>query len=448
MTVLLIGVAQAYADQRVSLQEGRVLATELIANNQPAAAREIALGLLQANPRDIDALILLSRAERALGNTKTALDAGKAAWALADTQAKRFVVASVIAQAHSSAANFTRAQFWLRRAEQAAPNDQLSALAARDYGVLRRANPWSFNLTLGAMPTNNVNNGNSNSTLTFAYLPGSLANIAWPVPADSRPLSGLALTGQAQLSYRIAKTQRTQTAVNLAVFAQGYVLSDSAKSSAPDVVAQSLGYQQATVGLSHTWAPEGSSGLYSADLSFTAAFYGGDPYTTDVALTFGRQWQHGEAQVFSASIAGNQTTYRSNGSQTNGLALRGAWQRTLANADVIGLSLNASEVHSPLADRGYAALGAQVSYDFGEVFQGVEVLVSGSLEQRVYDASRYDPAGRQDIRTSLQVNIGLPVISFYGFEPVATVATNTTTSSVPFFETESVRLGLQIKSKF
>jgi hypothetical protein len=450
LAVVLAGLAlaPAKAEQRLSLDEARTLGQTLIADNQPAAAREIALGLLQADGNDIGALILLSRAERALGNTAAALKAGRIAWGVSRDPAERFVVASVMAQAHASAENFTRAQLWLRRAAENAPNEQLAALAARDFGVLRQANPWTINLSFGAMPSDNVNNGNSNSTLTFAYLPGALANLAWEVPADDRPLSGVALTGQVQLSYRLAQTPQSQTTVGLTLFAQGYVLSDSARATAPDVTARSLGYQQATVNLSHNWATEGASGPFSTDLSLTESAYGGDPYTRDIALSFGRQWQLENAQVFSAALAGNHTTYHADGSTSKGASLRGAWQQTLGNADTFGMALNATQVSADRPDRGYSGIGVQLSYDFGEVMQGVELSVSGSLEQRVYDRSSYDPAGRTDIRSALQMNIGLPVAAFYGFEPVATLSANQTNSTVPYFETRSIRLGLQVKSSF
>ena len=446
--LVLLLACPAFGQERLSLEEARALATELIAHGQPAAARELALGLLQANAEDIDALLLLSRANRALGDTAQALDAGRKAWGLAKTDTERFVVASVMAQAHSSAEQFTRSQIWLRRAAQAAPSDQMEALAARDYAVLRNANPLTIKLSFSALPSNNINNGTSNNKLTFAYLPGALSAIEWEVPASNRPLSGLALTGQAELTYRLARTKASQTDLHLDVFAQGYVLSSETKRTAPNVTAKSLAYQQVSLGVSHAWLSEGASGPFSAELTVTQAVYGGDPYTRDIALSFARQWKLGDTQVFSAAISGNQTTYQSDGSRATGLAVRGAWQHTLSNADVFGLSLNKSKVISDRPDRGYDAIGAQISYDFGTIGPGLDLALSGSVENRVYIASNLDPAGRTDLRTSLQVNVGLPDLSLYGFAPVATLSANRTDSSVPFFDTEGVRLGVQVKSTF
>ncbi|MGL5012446.1 MAG: hypothetical protein ACRC6I_21465 [Paracoccaceae bacterium] len=437
-----------FAQERLSLDEAREFASELLMQNQPAAAREIALGLLQADANDIGALLLLSRAERALGNTDAAVGAGRAAWRASQTDAEKFISASAIAQAHAAAENYGRAQNWLRRAVEAAPTPEYAALAAQDYALVRQENPLSVQLAFGALPTDNVNNGNSNDTITFAYLPGALANIAFEVPADDRPVSGLLLTGQVQLSYRLARTPTSQTAIGLGIFGQTYVISESGKARAPDVTSASLTYQQASVSLTHTWLPAASTNPYSLDLSYAQSSYGGDPYTRDLGLTLGRQWRVDEADRYAVSAAFTRTTYLADGSDADALNLRGAWNRTLANDDVFGLSFSANRVFSDRPDRGYDALGAQISYNFGEVAPWVDLSVSASLEKRVYDVSSYDPAGRSDLRSALQINVGLPELDFYGFEPVATVSANRTNSSVPYFETESIRMGIQIRSSF
>lgn len=434
--------------QRLSLDEARAFAVMLISNGQPAAAREIALGLLQADPDDIDALLLLSRAETALGRTEPALKAGKSAWSGAQTGADRFVAASVMAQAHSSAANFTRAQIWLRKAAQAAPNDQLYALTARDYALLRSANPFLVKLSFSVMPSDNVNNGNSNSKLTFAYLPGALSKIAWEVPADSRPLSGLALTSQIELSYRLSRTQRSQTNILFDFASQNYVLSSQSRKAAPEVTARSLEYQQTSIGVRHSWLSEGATGPFSAELSLSNSSYGGASYSRDVALTLGRIWQIADGQVYSASLTLNETAYHFDRSRSDGATLRGAYQKNLANSDTFGISISTSKIDSHRPDRGYSALGAQLSYDFGKIGTALDLAVAGSIEERVFTASKFDPAGRKDIKTTLQANFGLPKLALYGFAPVATISANQTNSSVPFFETKAVRVGLQVKSAF
>lgn len=440
--------APATAQQRVSLDDARVLAADLITQNQPAAARDIALGLLQANPRDVEALILVSRAERLLGNTARAVDAGQAAWAYAQTGAEKFVAASVVAQAHSSAAQYSRAQFWLRRAAQYAPNAQMAALAERDYGVLRRANPLSVNLSFGANPTDNVNGGNSNDTITFAYLPGIFATIPWEVPADDLPLSGVEVTGQVQLRYRIAETATSRTTAELALYGQTYIMSDAAQAAAPEVTGASLSYAQALIGLTHNWTPDGSRNPYSLDLAYTQAVYGDDPYTRDVSVSFGRQFRQDTGDTWALSTALNRTTYLADGSSTDGMQVRGTWGHTRANDDGVTLGLRLARVLSDRADQGYGAIGVQVGYDFGTVAPGLDLSVSASAEARTYDLSAYDPAGRSDLRTSAQISLGLQEVEFYGFQPVLTLQANQTASSVPYFETDTLKLGFSIRSSF
>ena len=154
IATLIFVIAPANAQEaRLSRDEGRNLAVQLLQSGQAAAAKAIAEGLLSANPQDVIALILLSQAERNLGNFQTARQAGQAAWAYATTDDDRFVAATVTAQAFSSEEKYTRAQFWLRRASNFAPNDAMVETLARDYSTLQRVNPLQFNLQFGVAPS-------------------------------------------------------------------------------------------------------------------------------------------------------------------------------------------------------------------------------------------------------------------------------------------------------
>lgn len=119
-------VAPACAqDARLTREEGRNFAVQLLRSNQPATAKAIAESLLSADPQDPIALTLLSQAERNLGNFAPARQAGQAAWAYATFDEERFAAATVTAQALASDGKFTRAQFWLRRAGNFAPSDAM-----------------------------------------------------------------------------------------------------------------------------------------------------------------------------------------------------------------------------------------------------------------------------------------------------------------------------------
>ncbi len=72
LAALLLGLLAAtgplHAETRLSPDEGRQFAIQLVQNGQPTAARAAALALLARDPDDVIALIVLSRAERDLGN--------------------------------------------------------------------------------------------------------------------------------------------------------------------------------------------------------------------------------------------------------------------------------------------------------------------------------------------------------------------------------------------
>ena len=57
-------------ENRLSRPEARALATSFLRQDQPMAAHALALGLLEVDARDYDALMVLSRAEVELGRPK------------------------------------------------------------------------------------------------------------------------------------------------------------------------------------------------------------------------------------------------------------------------------------------------------------------------------------------------------------------------------------------
>src|SRR5690606_32918062 len=88
---------------------------------QPGDALDVTDLLLRRDPGDVSALILKSRALRDLGRYPAAQGAARTAWARADNEAERYGAGLAMAQALASQGARLRAQFWLRRAVQAAP---------------------------------------------------------------------------------------------------------------------------------------------------------------------------------------------------------------------------------------------------------------------------------------------------------------------------------------
>jgi tetratricopeptide (TPR) repeat protein len=112
----------------------RILAFEAVQAGFAEDALEITDALLARDPNDASALTIRSQALRALGRYPEAIEAARAAWKAADTQPARFGAAMAMAAAQSSSGRRTRAELWLRRAANVAPNERTYAIAQRDFG--------------------------------------------------------------------------------------------------------------------------------------------------------------------------------------------------------------------------------------------------------------------------------------------------------------------------
>ncbi|MDG1868800.1 MAG: hypothetical protein P8J00_13885 [Yoonia sp.] len=107
-------------------------------------------------------------------------------------------VQGAIAIAHTRLENFTRAQLWLRRAAQYAPDDATKAVVAKDFRTVRERNPWSSSLRFGIFPRSNINNG---STAEIYYLPG--LDFPLTLQPSSRALSRFEISGGFSSQYRL-----------------------------------------------------------------------------------------------------------------------------------------------------------------------------------------------------------------------------------------------------
>jgi len=440
-------------EQRLSREDARVLASRLAANGQPSAAREIALGLLQADPADISALLILSQAELQLGNVDAAKTAIRTAWRVGQNKRERFAAALTMADLHASQEAYTRSQIWIRRAIQTAPTPQTEQTAISAFRRVRQENPLAVELSFGIVPSTNVNSGNSNQAISFAYLPGYLSEILWLVPADERPLSGIEFSLQTDLRYRIAESETSSTSLEFGVYGRTYMMSDAARASAPGVTGESLSFAQASIGILHQWQPENADAPYSASLTYSHNWAAGTPYRYELNGIIGTQFSLANEDTLAVSGGVRYSHNFVNDSEVMTYSLRGQWSRELSNDDTVGITAQAAKAVSQSTDLAYDEATLGVRYDFGEISVneislGLDLVTSYTEKYRVYETSAYDPAGRDDRISSLRFDVGLNNVDFYGFQPVVTFQARRTVSSVERFDTEGGQIGVNLRSSF
>ena len=226
LACLLAGPVPLAAQVNLTADQLRGFAAELVAEGDAPRALAVTEALLNRNPQDVGALILRAQAALALGESGLALDAASTAYDAAKDDGTRYIAARLAARAHAEQRQDTRAQIWLRRARQYAPDARSAEDVAEDYRFLRDRNPWSTQLRFGVSPTNNVNNGSSSETVLL-FSPFGVAR--GTLNAEARALSGLAINAGATTSYRLAESRTAITFLDATADAVTYVLSETAE---------------------------------------------------------------------------------------------------------------------------------------------------------------------------------------------------------------------------
>ena len=408
-----------------------------------AEAHAIALALLQRDPNDFLALILRSRSARALGNLGEAREAARAAWQHARTPADRYAAAMVRAQALASSDLRTAAQIWLRRAVQLAPNPDARAVAIHDFTYVRDRSHWSFQFGASLVPSSNVNNGSTSSTITLLGLPFVLSG-------DAQALSGLVGSVNATAIYRLTPTQNTVTQLQFSALERHNWLSAAAQAQAPGAKGSDYDYgaveagvqQQWRAGVTslavYTWGVTAGHNWYGgADLSNYLRLQGGvdrplDALTTaSLGFTLERQARQ-DVRDRSATVA----------TGTVGLT------RRFANSDQVSLTLGDRFTRSNANDIQHATGFAQINWTKAAPVLGVKVGASLYLARESYATFPLSADGRHDTNVTADLSLLFTRASYMGFSPSVDLQFQRVRSTVSLYDTRDIGIAVGIKSAF
>ncbi|MGZ9810598.1 tetratricopeptide repeat protein [Pseudoroseicyclus sp. H15] len=447
----------------LSPAELRAVAVQVLREGNPWEAVRLSQLLLQRDPYDDVAAYVKAEALLALGRPELAARFGKAAFRNTEEDILRFQAARLTALAQSQSGNLTWAQLWLRRATPYVPDPQARAELERDYRLLRAANPLSLSFGFSVTPTQNINGGSAAETIQLPSLPG----IDFVLSPDARPLSGVQFYGSANLSYRLAETERTRTSFELEAEGRTYALSRSAQETLDNANIDASGsdYSDATltIGLERVVAPETGPDRLTFGIDYGQVWYGGDPLRDFLRLDGEMRFlqENGGALVFSG-----EAEYQREAPQTSSSGapapreeywtLNTRLRHILPASDFGRLTLT-YELEAALTDEpdtGYTSfsLGGEYSLNepvtFASAIGPLGVSFGGSLEPRFYEDTIYASGERQDIRGRTYLTLDLPKFEVYGFVPSVTLEANHTWSNVDFFERDDVRLSLDFRSAF
>ncbi|MBL4927283.1 hypothetical protein [Fuscibacter oryzae] len=446
-TARLLGVAGlvvalacgATAETRLSIGQGRALAIQLVQNGQATAARAAALALLQRDPDDVVALIVLSRAERDLGAFKAAQKAARHAERVATRDEDRFGAALAMAQALASDGRRTAAQFWLRRATELAPDARARAVAVRDFTYVRSRNPLKARLSFGAFPSSNVNDGPTSNTLV-------VGGIEFVNP-DAVPLSGLGFSVGGDLTWRLPAGKEAGFTLGLSADSTRYILSESARAQVPDASASD--YATSGLSLSAGYDRRFGESVLSSTLRIGRDWQGGAALADWSQLSFGLQRSMDERHALSLALEVTDTRRKDSdirSSQKIGGGVGWIWASEAGDRWASRLTLGTVQSDSAAIARREGEL--RLDWQRAAPVLGVELSAFATLGLAQYDRALPGLATRQDVNARLGVTALISKVDYMGFAPEVGLVLSGTNSNIPALTTRKAELRLGIRSTF
>jgi hypothetical protein len=446
--ILALFMLTAPADaQTLTPDQMRSSAVAAITNGQPALALQIADALLTRDPQDVPALILKARAARDLAQFDLAELAAAQAWALSTTPSERYASARVMAQILSSQDKRTRAQLWLRRAAQHAPDAETRQVALRDFRYVSARNRWNTQLNISVAPNSNINNGSVRDNtqiydfFTQDYVTATLGGAA-------RALSGVESSLGATLRYRVLETESYRTDLLLLADTRRYRLSEDAKLIAPTASASDFALDSLNLGLVHRWRAATAPLEYQIAALAGATRYGGAHYSNSVRLSTGVT-RAMTAQTRLNLSFGADATRGPRAPHADTLRLGANLQHRHASGTLWSGSLSLSNSTSDSESADFREARLELIAEPTWTILGADPGIGVSFRARDYDSfSFFSPDGRRDNEAAFFVTLNFAQAEYYGFMPTLTLEASRTSSSIGLFEADRFGLQLGVRSAF
>ena len=446
LLVLLIACAPSAAAETLTLgiPAARALAEQAVLGGNPALARQIALGLLQRDANDPQALLALAAADILLGQPGVARVSAARAFRASKDRPQRYQAARLAAKAAFDEGRLSLAQLWLRRALNQSPDAGAYQDTVTGFRQVQAQNRWRTTLQFSAQPSNNVNQGSSADRLIIDGVPTILT-----FTGDAMALPGLTYGLAVGAVYVLDQTAKSRTDLGVRLVANGVVLSDAAHRQAPGATNAAYAYQAAEVSLTHHFVLGDSLPLAATALIGTN-FYGGAHLTDYARLQLDLATRLAGPQRLGWQVLAERqwpvTTL-----PVTVLALEGRYDRQLTSGDQVGLQIGLVQQSSRDANAENLALTATLSYVLARNVGPAQVGFSLSATQRdypVYFSNIFNRNGRQDLKLGLGVDLTFPKAQVWGFAPILTLSASHTASNISRYEQNSFGLQFGLKSLF
>ncbi|OCX60939.1 hypothetical protein BFP70_15815 [Thioclava sp. SK-1] len=428
--------------QRLTRAQARDYARSLLEAKQYRAARAIAQGLLQADAQDFDALLVLSRAQAELGELDAGRDAAGRAWDQADSDGQKYLAAYTMAQALNAGGNYTRGQLWLRRAAEHSPEPMLKAIARTEFGRMRERNPLSVNLRFAIMPTSNLNNGSAE-----AWQPDDLPFAVQP-SGSGLPLSGVAGSVGADLSYRLARHAQSETSALFGADYRSYALSSDAKRKAEDVSGADFAFGSVAIGLEHRGTLQPNTRDYRIAGRAGRSWYGGDGLYDFARLDAGLGQRIAPRDILHLRGVTEHQKGLGTRSDVDRLQASLTWSHLTDSKDLLSLGLTVLDSDSTGETLNYRQVALDLGYRLGAPVKGVSLDLGLGLTHRMHPDFPFMRDGQSDTSADAHLSATFSQVDYFGYVPVVTLNARKSIADVPLYESESLGVSVGLRSAF
>ncbi len=376
------------------------------------------------------------------GQFKAAARLAGQAFRASDDRVQKLQAARLAAGARLQARQFTQSEWWLRRAANYAGSVEEANRVKQDFQSVRAQNPLSAQLSFSIGPSDNINGG---ATDRFFYLD----QIKLELPASALALSGVEVSGSADIKYVVAQGPRHRTSVGAYLYGRTFALSGASKSAVPDALGSDYALTQLDLSVSHLrflFEGQGPSGV---SFHTGQTWYGGSGLWRYNRLAVSQELKAGDVSTVTLrGFVEGQRAIAAGQPDSTVYGAQAVYARRMGNLDVLRFALDSRFQDADIATYTHWAHRLTVQYDLAQPVLGTSLSLAATVGHKNYDEFSLSLDGRRDWSVSVGATAVFNQISYYGFSPSLTVSASRTESNVSRFSTEGVRASFGFTSTF
>ena len=342
------------------------------------------------------------------------------------------------------------AQFWLRRAVEYAPNDDLERRAVRDFRYVRASSPWLHRFSFSVSPESNINNGSSERSSFLNYQLSELLlgqPVEYQLGGSQRALSGIEYAVGVRSRFRFHQTETRAHDLAFSLTSRTYTLSSDAKAQAPGAEGNDFAFTSYQIGYGLKGINLDQRGEFRFAVDVGQSWYGGEEYARFLRVSAGQSYklQRGRRinarlshEVQDGVITSDQNTWRADLSYSF---------RLPSGASVWSNLALATATSNQAADE-FEEIGLRTQVTMAKPIFGATARIGIWGRLRDYDVSPHSPDGRNDHRYQADLSLTFNKIDYYGFNPTVSMTAAKVDSNIGLFESNRFGVNFGIQSAF